>query len=142
MLDINLDAIADTVGTLLDKWVPDADERNRLAHEIATLSSRQAHEANLAQVSVTKTEAAHNSVFVAGWRPWLGWVCGTGVAFNYVALPVIKTSAALYGVDAEAMSYLEPFDMSVMLPLLGGMLGLGGYRTFEKVKGVARNSLK
>ena len=66
-----IDLLVGPVSSLLDKFIPDADERNRLAHEIATMSERHRHEVNKAQMEINKTEAAHKSLFVAGWRPAL-----------------------------------------------------------------------
>ena len=67
-----LESLIAPVTGLLDKFIPDADERNRLAHEIATMSERHAHELAKGQIEINKTEAAHQSMFVAGWRPCLG----------------------------------------------------------------------
>lgn len=116
------------VTDLLDKVVADADERARLAHEIATLAARQSHEIQVEQIGVNKIEAANKSVFTSGWRPFIGWVCGAALAFNYIASPILGA----IGLD------LHPLDISMMMPVLLGLLGLGGLRTTEKIKGVAR----
>jgi len=68
-----LQALIGPVSGLLDKFIEDKDQKNALAHEIATLAEKQAHEAALAQVEVNKAEAQHRSIFVAGWRPFVGW---------------------------------------------------------------------
>ena len=112
------------IASLLDKVIPDADERNRLAHEIATLAERQAHEMAKLQVGVNTTEAAHKNMFVAGWRPFIGWVCGIALANNFLVIPYVDAA--------------KPLDLSVMMPVLMGMLGLGAFRSYEKVKGVSR----
>ncbi len=75
-----LESLIAPVTGLLDKFIPDADERNRLAHEIATMSERHAHELAKGQIEINKVSAAHKSMFVAGWRPFVGWTCG--VAFG------------------------------------------------------------
>ncbi len=85
------------------------------------------------QIDVNKVEAASSSPFTSGWRPFIGWVCGLGCAWNWIGLPVALFATRLAG---------HPVDMSganvtEMMPLLFGMLGLGSLRTFEKVKGVA-----
>lgn len=112
---------------LLDKIVPDADERARLAHEINTLAERQHHETVMAQIAVNQQEAAHKSIFVSGWRPFIGWVCGIALAYSTIASPFLAIWFAVPAVNVE-----------LLWPVLGGMLGLGGMRTVEKTKGVAR----
>ncbi len=116
------------ISALLSEVVEDKDKRNELAHEIATLSSRQAHENALAQLEVNKVEAAHKNLFVAGWRPALGWLFCFILAFNYVLAPL--ATAAGFKVITLASSEI--------MPVLLGMLGLTGARTIEKGLGVAR----
>ena len=85
------------------------------------------------QLDINKEEAKSPSLFVSGWRPALGWICGLACAWNWVGLPIAKLGLALYGVTIE----LSPADVSEMMPILLGMLGLGGLRSYEKIKGVA-----
>jgi hypothetical protein len=85
------------------------------------------------QLDINKEEAKSPSLFVSGWRPALGWICGTACAWNWVGLPIAKLGLALYGVTIE----LSPADVSEMMPILLGMLGLTGFRSLEKIKGVA-----
>lgn len=122
------------ISTLLDKIIPDADERHRLAHEIATLAERQAHEIAKEQIKTNQVEASHKSLFVAGWRPATGWICASGLGFNYIVVPLGNFYLALSGHNVV----IPNLDLSQMLPVLMGMLGLGAYRTFEKTKGVSR----
>lgn len=119
--------------SVLDKVVPDADERNRLAHEIATLAERQQHEIQKAQIAVNQQEATHKSVFVSGWRPAMGWVCVSALGFNYVLLPICNGMLGAFS-DIPA---LTPLDMAELYPVILGMLGLGTLRTYEKKTGVA-----
>ncbi len=129
-----LDKLIGPVTGLLDKFIADADERNRLAHEIATLAERQAHEIAKAQIEVNKEEASHASMFVSGWRPAVGWVRCFGLACNFLVVPV-----ANFGLSVSGSSLLVPaLDLGEMMPVLLGMLGLGGLRTYEKTKNVAR----
>ena len=72
-----LQALIGPVSGLLDKFIEDKDQKNALAHEIATLATKQAHEANMGQIEINKAEAQHRSIFVAGWRPFLGWGLAT-----------------------------------------------------------------
>jgi len=106
---------------LLDKFIPDADTKQKIAHEIATMSERHAQEIALAQIEVNKAEAKGNW-FQAGWRPATGWVCVLGFGVNFLISPL----AAGMGID------IPQADTSTMLPVLMGMLGLGGLRTYEK----------
>lgn len=130
-----LQALIGPVTGLLDKFIPDAAEKARLAHEIATMAEKQAHELALAQIEVNKAEAASSSVFKGGWRPFIGWVCGTAFAYHFVLQPLLVFIIAVYGLQIPE---LPEFDMASLMTVLGGMLGLGGLRTFEKAKGVAK----
>lgn len=120
---------------LLDKFIPDADERAKLAHEIATMAEKQAHELALAQIEVNKAEASSGSVFKGGWRPFIGWVCGIAFLYHFVLQPLLLFTIAVVGVQLPT---LPEFDMGTLLTVLGGLLGLGSLRTFEKTKGVAK----
>ena len=120
-----IDKFIAPVTSLLDKFIPDADTKQKIAHEIATMSQRHAQEIALAQIAVNKEEAAGNW-FQAGWRPATGWVCVAGFAVNFLISPL----AAAFGVT------IPQADTAVMLPVLMGMLGLGGLRTYEKNKSI------
>lgn len=86
------------------------------------------------QMEINKAEAANPSVFVSGWRPFIGWVCGAACAWNWIGLPMAKALAVYHQVPFA----LSPADLSEMMPVLIGLLGLGGLRTVEKIQGVAR----
>jgi len=129
-----LDKLIGPISTLLDKVIPDADERHRLAFEISTLAEKQAHEIAQAQIAVNREEAASHSIFIAGWRPMVGWVCCAGLATNYLLVPVCNFILTI----TESPITVPPLDLSEMMPVLLGMLGLGSLRTWEKTKGVAR----
>jgi hypothetical protein len=119
---------------LIDKWIPDADKKAELAQDLATLAEKQAHEIALAQIEVNKEEAKSQGIFKGGWRPFLGWVCGVAFAYHFVMQPLLVFILNVYGIKVD----LPEFDMSSLLTVLGGMLGLGGLRTFEKYKGVSK----
>jgi hypothetical protein len=87
------------------------------------------------QMDINKVEAANPSVFVSGWRPFIGWVCGSACAWNWIGLPIAKLAAVILGHSID----LSPADLTEMMPVLLGMLGLGGLRTLEKFKGVSRS---
>lgn len=128
-----LEALLGPVTSLLDKVVEDKDQKNQLAHDIATLAQKQAHAEVMAQVEVNKVEAASNSLFVAGWRPAIGWICGLAFAWHFVLEPMTGFALA-YAVDNPPE--LPKFDMSALMTVMMGMLGLGGLRTYEKKKGI------
>ena len=123
------------VADLLGKFVPDQTEKLKLAHEIATLTEKQAHSIAMAQIDVNKVEAASNSIFKGGWRPFIGWVCGTAFAYHFVLQPLLIFVMTYLGYPVPE---LPEFDMASLMTVLGGLLGLGGLRTFEKYKGVTK----
>ena len=120
-------ALIPAVSKILDKFIPDADTKNRLAHEISTMSEKHIQEIALAQIEVNKADAKGNW-FQSSWRPAVAWVCVAGFAVNFLISPL----AAPFGV------VVPQADTATMLPVLMGMLGLGGLRTMERVKGVGK----
>ena len=120
---------------LLDKFIEDKDQKARLAHDIATMAEKHAHEAAMAQTDINKAEAQHRSLFVAGWRPFIGWTCGVALAYHFVVAPLILFGAGWAGAEIPD---LPQFDMDSLMTVLLGMLGLGGMRTFEKAKGLTK----
>ena len=130
-----LQALIGPVTGLLDKFIEDKDQKARLAHEIATMAEKQAQELALAQIEVNKAEAASGSIFKGGWRPFIGWVCGAAFGYHFVIQPLLVFLAALMG---WSIPTLPEFDMASLMTVLGGLLGLGSLRTFEKYKGVTK----
>ena len=129
-----ISSLVTPVTGLLDKFIEDKDQKAALAHEIATLADKQANEQAVAQIELNKVEAAHKSMFVAGWRPSIGWVCSLAMLLNFILIPFINLGLEFGGLDLQ----LDLIDMETMMPVLFGMLGLGGMRTAEKLKGVQR----
>jgi len=121
-----LGAISDLAGTVINKIWPDKSEaeKQQLAAAVMVVQG---------QLDINKAEAANPSVFVSGWRPFVGWVCGAACAWNWIGLPVLKVALAV----AHVTIALSPADLTEMLPLLFGLLGMGTLRTFEKINGVA-----
>ena len=130
-----LQALIGPVTGLLDKFIEDKDQKNAIAHEIATLAEKQAHESQMAQILTNREEAKSRSVFVAGWRPFIGWTCGVALAYHFIISPLILFAVAVAGIEIQA---LPVFDMSALMTVLLGMLGLGGMRSFEKAKGLTK----
>ena len=126
-----LPAVTDIVGRFLPE---NKEERAKAEREIQAKLTEHLAKIDLAQLDINKQEAAHRSIFVAGWRPFIGWACGFALAWTYVVTPILNFILAQTGhlVDLPAM------DMSQTMPVLMGMLGLGGLRTFEKYKNVSK----
>lgn len=119
-------SVADLANTVISKIWPDKSEQEKqqLAAAVMVIQG---------QLDINKTEAANPSVFVSGWRPFIGWMCGVACAWNWIGLPIFKAVMMAIGHPL----HLSPADLTEMLPILIGMLGLGGLRTAEKINGVA-----
>jgi hypothetical protein len=119
-------AVADLAGTVINKIWPDKTEaeKQQLAAAVMVVQG---------QLEINKEEAKNPSVFVSGWRPFIGWVCGMACAWNWLGLPIAGLILRLNKVEIG----LSPANLTEMLPVLLGMLGLGGLRTLEKFQGVA-----
>jgi hypothetical protein len=127
MTDITgLGAISGLVNTAINKIWPDKSEaeKQQLAAAVMIVQG---------QIDTNKVEAANPNVFVSGWRPFIGWVCGAACAWNWIGLPIASVILKVYQIDIP----LSPANLSEMLPVLMGMLGLGTLRTVEKINGVA-----
>ena len=122
------------ITSILDKFIEDKDQKAQLAHEVATMAQRHAQELAKAQLEVNKVEAAHNSLFVTGWRPAVGWCCVLGMAGNFILIPFTNFILALLAIQIT----IPLIELETMMPVLMGMLGLGAMRSYEKTKGVSR----
>lgn len=128
------------VTELIGKAVVDKDEARRLQFEVEKLADQadaRIHEQLMGQIEINKTEAQHHSVFVAGWRPFIGWTSGVGLAYSFVAAPFIEFIARANGYTQE----MPMPDASTLLTLVLAMLGVGGMRSFEKLKQVDTKSV-
>ena len=117
-----IDKLIEPVSGLLGKVIQDKDQAAKLAHEIATMGEKHAQEQIMAQLEILKADAKGNW-FQASWRPLIGWICGISLGINYMVAPI----AMGFGV------VIPQADMSVMMPLLLGMLGISGMRSFDKL---------
>ncbi len=120
----------EAVGNVLDKLFTSDDER--LSREEAL--TRLAQQPNLAQVELNKIEAQHRSIFVAGWRPFIGWVCGAALAYNFVVRDWIAWAMSSGLIDAK-FSPPPAIEIGPLMTILMALLGLGGLRTVEKLTG-------
>lgn len=118
----------------LDELFTSDDERAKAA--LATIEAEL--KPHLGQISVNKIEASHRSIFVAGWRPCLGWVCAMGLGLHFIGLPLLDYGIAIAVANGSLVSFpdLPVMDASELMTLTLGMLGLGLYRTYEKKIGV------
>ena len=130
-----LQSLIGPVSGLLDKFIEDKDEKAKLAHEIATMGQKHAQELALSQIEVNKAEAASGSSFKGGWRPAVGWCCAFAFLYHFILKDLIIFSCAIAGVE---LPELPEFDMGTLLTVLGGMLGIGGLRTYENQKGLTK----
>ena len=125
-----IEALIKPVARILDKFIVDKDLKEKLEHEIKL----EIQKANIAQIDVNKAEALHRTVFVAGWRPFIGWTCGLALAYHFILQPIIVFTMSVNGLDYD----LPEFDMGSLMTIILGMLGLGGMRSFEKLKGLTK----
>jgi len=121
-----LGAISDLANTVVNKIWPDKSEaeKQQLAAAVMVVQG---------QIDINKNEAGNPNVFVSGWRPFVGWVCGSACAWNWIGLPIVKLGLMVWGHPID----LAPANLSEMMPLLLGLLGMGTLRTVEKINGVA-----
>lgn len=130
-----ISAILPSVMEVAGRFLPEDKEKRAAAErEIEAQLTTHLAKIDLAQLDVNKTEAAHRSVFVSGWRPMIGWTCGAAMALNFIVFPLASFVLAQTGHLVE----LPTLDMAQMMPVLMGMLGLGGLRTVEKLKQVSK----
>ncbi len=120
-----------SIGTkIIDRVIPDKTAAAQAQAELVKMQVSGELEQLAGQLEVNKVEAAHQSLFVAGWRPFIGWVCGAALAYQFVIRPIVTWAVPSMGYQIAEMPGLE----DNLRELLTGMLGLGGLRTYEKVK--------
>jgi len=120
------------VTDLISEFITDKDKAADLAYKVSILASEQAHAQTMGQLEINKVEAGSASLFTSGWRPAAGWCCVIGMAVNFLIVPMAGPTLRAYTVVD-----LQPLDLSTMMPVLLGMLGLTAARTVDKIRGVA-----
>jgi hypothetical protein len=123
-------SIVDALVKVVDQVIPDADKKMELKLELAKLENQLM----TGQMDINKEEAKHASIFVAGWRPAIGWIGAVGLGYSFIIEPIMSWCARVifkYAGDFPAL------DTSSLMVLVTGMLGFGGLRTYEKYKGVS-----
>ena len=123
-------ALLDIGGKVLDRVLPDPAQQAAAKLELLKLQQNGELAQITGQMEINKVEAASSSIFVSGWRPGIGWVCGAGFAVQFVIGPLAEWGSALAGHPVK----FPQMDTGTMMPLLLGMLGLGGLRTAEKLQ--------
>lgn len=134
ILNLLAGPLIDAVGKIIDRVIPDKAAAEKAKLEFAAVQQSQEYQLALQQIIVNVEEARHPSIFVSGWRPFVGWVCASGLAYAAILEPVARFVATV------TMGYKGSFpeiDTMLTLQVLMGILGLGGMRSWEKGKSVA-----
>jgi hypothetical protein len=125
-------AILEVGGRLLDKLIPDKDAREKAQAELIKAAQDQDFQKAMGQLEINKEDAKSGSTFRGGWRPFIGWTCGGAFALHFVVFPILN----FFVVGAGGEEIKIAFDMDTLLTVLGGLLGLGAFRSYEKTKGL------
>jgi len=134
MLNLITSLLPQVLATV-DKVIPDADAAQKAKQTIELELIKAANDINLAQVETNKTEAAHRSVWVSGWRPAVGWCCALGVFWMFIGAPAAQWVAVA---NDYPLDKLPVFPTDLLFELLFALLGMAGLRSFEKMKGIAK----
>ena len=129
-----VESVIGVAGKVLDKFVEDKDLKTKLTHELKS----QIVSLDLAQAQTNLEQAKHPSIFVAGARPAIMWICAFGLGWQFVFQPVAVWCIAVSGIDVV----LPIIETEGLMSLTLALLGLGGMRSFEKSKGIQRNNMK
>ncbi len=129
------DSIVTLVNSIVTRIWPDKTEQQK--NELAVQLQEAIMQSDLAksQMEINKVEAGSASIFVSGWRPFIGWVCGTAFAWTFVGEPILVFLLVSSG---HPIPHMPQLDSSQLMTVLFGLLGLGGMRTYERVKGVTK----
>jgi|SRR6185436_6755367 len=131
----SLNPITGIVGKVLDRVLPDKEKQLEAQNEMAKMIVSGEFAQIASQLEVNKAEAMSGKIFVAGWRPFIGWICGVAIAMNFIIAPFAEFGSRLHGTPVE----FPRIDLGPLWALLATMLGVGVMRTVEKVQGVQDN---
>jgi hypothetical protein len=126
-LTAGIDAVSNIGSALIKHFFPDPTQAAAAEQKLAELKMSGDLAVLTGQLEINKVEASNTNLFVSGWRPFIGWVCGVGLAYHYLIYPIL---VALF-------PHIIPLDAGDLIALVGTMLGMGGLRTYEKKQGVA-----
>lgn len=136
------DLLKGVIGPIVDgflKFIPDKNARAEAKEQIENQMLTAMTSLVQGQLQINQTQAQHGSIFVAGARPAIMWICGVALGWNYILQPILNWGMFVYGADIAAAPQLDTGELTTILL---GMLGLGGLRTYEKRLGVARSDIK
>tara|TARA_R100001591_G_scaffold250_2_gene489 strand:+ start:533 stop:940 length:408 start_codon:yes stop_codon:yes gene_type:complete len=133
-----LQALIGPVTSLVGKFIKDKDQQARLSHDLATIASRHAQELAKGQIAANAEQAKHPSLFVAGARPAIMWICALGLLTQFFIMPIAEWATAIWMPNIT----LPSLQTGELMTLTLSLLGLGGMRSYEKSKGVARENMK
>ena len=125
--------LLDVGRTLLDRFIPDPEAKRAAEAEFLKMAMDGELKQTIAQLEINAREAAHPSVFVAGWRPFFGWAGGFAFVYATIGQPLLAWWAATKGLPTP-----PTLNLDLLWAVVTGLLGIGGLRTFEKTKGVAK----
>jgi hypothetical protein len=120
--------------TLIDRLIPDRTQAAAAKAQLLDLQVKGELDNALAQLQVDTAEAANKSIFVAGWRPAVGWVCSAAFGYAFVVQPLLQFTLIIFHAHFDP-AQLPKLDLNTMLPVLLGMLGLGAMRSYDKTQG-------
>jgi len=124
-----IDGIISTIGTVLDRVIPDKNKRAEAQEVLEAASASQDFQLLIEQIKVNAIEAQSDNFFKSGWRPSVGWICSIAFGLHFVIFPILNWFIMLCG----QLPILVPFQMDTLLTVLLGLLGLGTMRTIEKL---------
>lgn len=127
-------AILNVGNTVIDRLIPDKTAAAAAKAALIQAELNGELEATKGQLQVDIAEAANQSIFVAGWRPFVGWICGVAFGYVYILQPFLVFLLVAFKIQFDP-SKLPIIDTSQMLPVLLGMLGLGAMRSYDKTNG-------
>ena len=134
MLGTLVSTILPLAETVIDRVVPDKNAKAKALQDLEHMLVEAETKGQLAQIEVNKIEAGSRAVWTSGWRPFIGWTCGFAMAYAYVVQPILVFILAQSGYLID----LPRVELAEMMPILLGMLGLGGLRSFEKYKKISK----
>jgi len=136
-----IDSLIEFGGGIIKKMVKDKYLAEKLNHEFRMFFTGKDFETLLGQMEINKVEAAHKSVFVAGWRPFVGWVCGVSLAYNFIVYPLMLWIAWLFPEYQSEIQSAPKLEVGELMVVLTGMLGLSATRSYDKKNKVQTDSL-
>jgi|HubBroStandDraft_6_1064221.scaffolds.fasta_scaffold00599_8 hypothetical protein len=127
-------AILNVGNTLIDRLIPDKTAAAAAKTQLVQMQLAGELDQMKGQINVDQAEASSQSIFVAGWRPFVGWACGAAFCYVYILQPMVQFALVAFKVNFD-LSKMPALDIADMMPVLLGMLGLGAMRSYDKANG-------